>query len=132
VARECKIFTWGQIIEIGERYQILPKGLKASQAKTFICDHPDNCAILRDVIKTDQTNKKKLDEMFETLKAAWLVGWKDIAYFACLADLIEPGTAIEEVQKILIEDPEAVEKIINSAKIEEKAEQEIADEDIPD
>lgn len=80
-------------------------------------------------------DEEKLDKIFKTLNEAGLVGWKEIAYFACLADLIEPGTAIEDVQKILLEDPEAVEKIIGVAKIEEEREiadeQEIADEDIP-
>ncbi|MBA7576876.1 hypothetical protein ES708_18718 [subsurface metagenome] len=83
--------------------------------------------------KTNEDDKEKLDKMFKVLKATGLIGWKEIAYFACLADLVEPGTAIEDVQKLLLKDPEAVEKIINSAKIEEKGkEQEIADEDIPD
>jgi predicted DNA binding protein len=77
-------------------------------------------------------DKNRLDKMFETLKEAGLPTWKEIAYFGCLADLVEVGTAIEDVQKILLEDPEAVEKIIESAKIEEEKEQEIADEDIPD
>jgi len=76
-------------------------------------------------------DKERLDKMFETLKEAGLFGWKAIAYFACLADLIEPGTAIEDVQKLLLKDPEAVEKIIEVAKSEEE-DQKIADEDIPD
>lgn len=84
------------------------------------------------IAEETEGNKEKLDKIFETLKEAGLVGWKEIAYFACLADLIEPGTAIGDVQKILLEDPEAVEKIIGSAKIEKEKEQEIADEDIPD
>ena len=77
-----------------------------------------------------EDDKEKLDKMFETLQEAGLFGWKEVAYFACWADLIEPGTAIEDVQKILIENPGAVEKIIEAAKVRE--EQEIADEDIPD
>ena len=79
-----------------------------------------------------EDDKERLDKMFETLNGAGLEGWREIAYFACLADLVEPGTAIEDVKKLLLKDPEAVEKIINSAKIEEKAKQEIADKDIPD
>ena len=53
-----------------------------------------------------------------------------------MGDLIEPGTAIEDVQKLLLADPEEVQKIIEVAKIEEEREieegQEIADEEIPD
>jgi len=78
------------------------------------------------------SDKERLDKMFETLKEAGLPGWREIAYFACLSDLIEPGTEVEDVKKLLLKDPRAVEKIINSAKIEEEQEQEIADEDIPD
>ena len=59
-----------------------------------------------------EDDKEKLDKMFETFKEAGLLGWREIAYFACLADLIEPGTAIEDVKKLLLKDPEAVEKIM--------------------
>ena len=80
-------------------------------------------------------DKEKLDKMFKTLKEAGLPTWKEIAYFACLADLIEPGTAVEDVKMVLLKDSEAVDKIIKSAKIEEEQEvaheQKIADEDIP-
>ena len=34
-----------------------------------------------------------------TKKEAGLDNWREIAYFACMADLIEPGTAIKDVQK---------------------------------
>jgi len=82
----------------------------------------------------NKEDEEKLDKMFETLKEAGLDGWKEIAYFACLGDLIEPGTAIEDVQKLLLKNPEAVEKIIEVAKIEEEREmaneQEINEEDI--
>jgi len=137
VARAYKVNEWPEIIEIGERYNILPEGLSASQAKTFICDHPEKYAALWEAIKGNQetTNeelpeKEKIDKIFETLKEAGFPGWKEIAGFACMADLIEPGTAIEDVQKLLLDNPEAVEKIIERAKI--RKEQEIADEDIPD
>lgn len=54
VARAYKINTWGEIIEIGERYNILPKGLKKSQDQTFIIDHPDKYDKLWEAIKGDQ------------------------------------------------------------------------------
>jgi len=54
VARAYKVNTWGEIIEIGERYEIFPKGLKKSQAQTFIVDHPKEYAKLWEVIKGDQ------------------------------------------------------------------------------
>jgi len=64
----------------------------------------------------NKKDEEKLDKMFETLKEAGLDGWKEIAYFACLGDLIEPGTAIEDVQKLLLKDPFAVKKIIEVFK----------------
>ncbi len=97
------------------------------EGKNKLKSYQEAKAIHKEKIAGD---KEKLDKMFEILERAGLAGWKEIAYFACLADLIDPGTAIEDVQKLLIKDPGAVEKIINSAKVEE--EQEIADEDIPD
>ena len=54
VARAYKVNTWGEIIAIGERYKIFPEGLVASQAKTFVFDHPEQRAILLQAIKTDQ------------------------------------------------------------------------------
>ena len=54
MARAYKINTWGEIIDIGERHKIFPLGLVASQAKTFITDHPDKYDALLEAIKTDQ------------------------------------------------------------------------------
>ena len=71
-------------------------------------------------------DKEKLDEMFETFNKAGLDTWKEIAWFACKADVKEPGSPIEELKQTLIDNPEAVEKIIEVAKIEE--EREIANE----
>jgi hypothetical protein len=42
-----------------------------------------------------------------------------VAWFACKADLVEPGASVEDVQKILLNDPEAIEKIIEISKIED-------------
>lgn len=54
VARAYKVNRWGEIIEIGERYKIIPEGLVASQAKTFVFDHPEQRDLLLQAIKTDQ------------------------------------------------------------------------------
>ena len=42
------------IIDIGERHNVFPKGLVASQVKTLIVDHPDKLEALKEAIKTDQ------------------------------------------------------------------------------
>ena len=82
--------------------------------------------------KPEYSDKDRLDKMFGTLQEAGLPGWREIAYFACLADLVEPGTAVEDVKMVLLKDSEAVDKIIKSAKIEEREEdQRIASEDLP-
>jgi hypothetical protein len=66
-----------------------------------------------------EEDKKKLDEMFNILNLAGISTWKTVAWFACKADLIEPGTSIEDVQKILLNNPEAIEKIIDISKTED-------------
>lgn len=52
-AKKYNLDTWGKIIEVGERYNVFPKGLVASQAKTVIYDHPDKYSALWDAIKGD-------------------------------------------------------------------------------
>lgn len=54
VARIYKVNTWGDIIDVGERHKVFPKGLVASQVKTMIVDHPDKCEALKEAFKTDQ------------------------------------------------------------------------------
>ena len=54
VARAYKVNTWGEIIGIAERYKIIPEGFVASQAKTFLVDHPEQRDLLLQTIKTDQ------------------------------------------------------------------------------
>jgi len=76
-----------------------------------------------------EDDKEKLDKIFERFKEVGLDTWKDIAWFACKADVKEPGSPIEELKRTLLDNPEAIEKIIDMAKSEE--EQETADEDIP-
>lgn len=53
VASAYKIFTWREILELGIRYKIFPKGTVGSQAKTIICDHQDKYDALWEAIKGD-------------------------------------------------------------------------------
>jgi len=81
----------------------------------------------------NKDDKEKLDKIFKRFNEVDLDTWREIAYFACLADFKEPGSPIEELKRTLLDKPEAVEKIIKMAKIRAEEEgQEIADEDIPD
>jgi hypothetical protein len=75
--------------------------------------------LMRALEPLKEEDKKKLDEMFNILNLAGISTWKTVAWFACKADLIEPGTSIEDVQKILLNDPEAIEKIIDISKVED-------------
>ncbi|MBA7530886.1 hypothetical protein ES705_23097 [subsurface metagenome] len=68
----------------------------------------------------EKSLRDQLDKIFETLREAGLETWKEIAYFACLADLKEPGSPLEELKRTLLDDPKAVEKIIRLAKIKEE------------
>ena len=70
---------------------------------------------------TDE-DKEKLDKIFERFKEVDLDTWREIAYFACLADFKEPGSPIEELKRTLLDKPEAVEKIIKMAKIRSEEE----------
>jgi len=69
-----------------------------------------------------EDDKEKLDKIFERFNKAGLDTWKEIAWFACKADVKEPGSPIEELKQTLLDDPEAVEKIIEMAKSEEEQE----------
>ena len=54
IARAYKIFTWGEIVDIGERHKVFPKGLVASQVKQLIIDHKDKYNALADAFKIDK------------------------------------------------------------------------------
>jgi hypothetical protein len=132
-AQKTGLDTFEKLVKFALDQGIIKTMLSENIARKVLTTNKDVYDRLMKALEPpSEDDKEKLDKMFKTLNEAGLVGWKEIAYFACLADLIEPGTAIEDVQKILLKEPGAVEKIISSAKIEEKAEQEIADEDIPD
>ena len=75
--------------------------------------------LMRALEPLKEEDKEKLDKMFTVLNMAGISTWKTVAWFACKADLIEPGTSIEDVQKILLNDPEAIEKIIDISKVED-------------
>ena len=54
VAKENNVNTWGEIVDIGERYKIYPAGLVASQVKTIVVDHPDKLKALIEAIRNDE------------------------------------------------------------------------------
>ena len=135
-AQKVGIDTFEKLVEFALERGIIKTHLTEHIAKMVLTTNKDIYDRLMKALEPPtEGDQEKLNKIFETLKKVGLVTWREIAYFACMGDLIEPGTAIEDVQKLLIEDPGAVEKIIEVAKIEEEREianeQEIADEDIP-
>jgi len=54
VARAYKVNNWGEIIDIGERHNVFPKGLVASQVKTIVVNHPEKYDALLKAFKADQ------------------------------------------------------------------------------
>ena len=54
VARAYKVNNWGEIIDIGERHKVFPKGLVASQVKTIVVNHPEKYDALLKAFKADQ------------------------------------------------------------------------------
>ena len=135
-AQKVGIDSFEKLVDFALERGIIKTHLTEHIAKMVLTTNKEIYSrLMKALEQPTEGDKEKLDEMFGILKEAGLTTWREIAYFACMGDLIEPGTAIEDVQKLLLADPGAVEKIIEVAKIEEEREianeQEIADEDIP-
>ena len=75
--------------------------------------------LMRALEPLKEEDKEKLDKMFSVLNKAGISTWRIVAWFACKADLIKVGTSIEDLQRILLDNPEAIEKIIDISKIED-------------
>ena len=54
IANKNGLLNWRDIIDLGVRYKIFFDGIVASQAKTYVVDHPDKLEELIKVIKGDQ------------------------------------------------------------------------------
>jgi len=61
-------------------------------------------------------DKTKLNKIFEKFREAGMDSWEEIAYYACSANLVKPGSVEEEVKKIFLADPKAIEKVIEKAR----------------
>ena len=133
-AKETGIDSFEKLVKFAVDQGIFKTMLSEHVARKVLITNQDIYNRLMKALEPPtEDDKEKLDKMFERFKEVDLDTWRDIAYFACLADFKEPGSPIEELKRTLLDKPEAVEKIIKMAKIraEEKG-QEIADEDIPD
>jgi len=62
-----------------------------------------------------------LKEAADKFVSIGIVGWKYVSFYACLADVIQPGTSVERLQDIIVKDKLAVDKIIAAKKKREQA-----------
>ena len=53
-----------------------------------------------------------LKEAADKFVGANIIGWKYVSFYACLADVIQPGTSTERLQDIICQDDKVVDKII--------------------
>ena len=151
-AKEAGIDTFEKLVKFALDQGIFKTMLNENIARKVLITNKDVYNRLMKALEqpTDE-DKEKLDKIFKRFNEVDLDTWREIAYFACLADYKEPGSPIEDLKRTLLDKPEAVEKIIRLAKIREEEEisnnrkpleiinkeapfpdEEIADEDIPD
>jgi len=110
--------NWGQIINFTLKEGVLQTSLSEISFKKVLTTNKDIYNRLMKALEPTESagERGRLDKIFETFKKAGIPTWREIAYFACAADLKEPGSPVEELQKTLLDNPEAVEKIIEMAK----------------
>ena len=130
-AQKAGIDNFEKLVKFAVDMGIFKTMLSEHLARKVLTSNKDKYKQLMKALEPPtEDDKEKGDKIFERFKEAGLETWREIAWFACKADVKEPGSPIEELKRTLLENPEAVEKIIEMVKSEE--EQETADEDIPD
>jgi hypothetical protein len=61
-----------------------------------------------------------LKEAADEFVSVGIVGWKYVSFYACLANVIQPGVSVEKLQDIITQDKLAVDKIIAAKKKREQ------------
>lgn len=124
-ASEVGLKNWGQIVNFAIKVGVLKTTLSETSIKKVLTSNKDMYNRLMKALEPAESGeeKEKLDKIFATFKKAGMPTWREIAYFACKADLKEPGSPIEELKRTLLDNPESVEKIIEMVKIEREGEQ---------
>jgi len=124
-ASEVGLKNWGQIVNFAIKEKVLQTTLSETSIKKVLTTNKDMYNRLMKALEPTESGeeKGKLDKIFAIFKKAGIPTWREIAYFACKADLKEPGSPIEELQRTLLDNPEAVEKIIEMVKTEREREQ---------
>ncbi len=123
-ASEVGLKNWGQIVNFAIKEGLLQTSLSEISFKKVLTTNKDLYNRLMKALEPTESGeeKERLDKIFDIFKKAGISTWKEIAWIACKADLKEPGSPVEELKRTLLDNPEAVEKIIEMAKIEEEQE----------
>lgn len=122
-AQKAGIDSFEKLIKFAVDMGIFPTMLSEHLARKVLTSNTDKYnQLMKALEQPTEGDKEKLDKIFERFNKAGLDTWREIAYFACLADLKEPGSPLEELKRTLIDNPEAVDKIIRLAKIREEEE----------
>jgi len=130
-AQKAGIDNFDKLVKFAVDMGIFKTMLSEHLARKVLTSNKDKYNQLMKALEPpSEGDKEKLDKIFERFKEVGLDTWREIAWFACKADVKEPGSPIEELKRTLLDNPEAVDKTIEMAKSED--EQEIADENIPD
>jgi len=122
-AKNAGIDSFEKLINFALDRGIFQTPLAEHLAKKILISNKDIYdRLMRALEPLKEEDKEKLDKMFSVLNKAGISTWRIVAWFACKADLIKVGTSIEDLQRILLDNPEAIEKIIDISKIEEEKE----------
>jgi len=122
-AQKNGIDSFEKLVKFAVEMGIFKTMLSEHLARKVLTSNEDKYnQLMKALEQPTEEDKEKLDKIFERFKEVDLDTWKEIAYFACLADLKEPGSPIEELKQTLLDNPEAVDKIIRLAKIREEKE----------
>ena len=122
-AQKAGIDNFKKLVKFAVDMGIFKTMLSEHLARKVLTSNEDKYnQLMKALEQPTEEDKEKLDKIFERFKEVDLDTWKEIAYFACLADLKEPGSPIEELKQTLLDNPEAVDKIIRLAKIREEEE----------
>ena len=129
-AQKAGIDNFEKLVKFAVDMGIFKTMLSEHLARKVLTSNKDKYKqLMKALEQPDEGDKEKLDNMFKRFNKAGLDTWKEIAWFAVKADIKEPGSPIEELKRTLLDNPGAVDKIIEFAKSEE--EQETVDENIP-
>jgi hypothetical protein len=117
-AQKAGIDTFEKLVKFAVDREIFKTMISEHLAKKILTSNKEKYdQIMKALEPLNDEDKERLDKIFERFKEVDLDTWREIAYFACLADFKEPGSPIEELKRTLLDNPEAVEKIIKMAKI---------------